>query len=401
MKILVLNCGSSSIKYKLFDMGSKAVIASGGIEKIGLEGSFLKFTMPDGNKKVLEKDIPEHTVGVELILHTLIDKNDGVIKSLDEINAVGHRMVHGGEKFTESVLLTPEVLEAFEACNDLAPLHNPANLKGVNAVKAILPNVPQIGVFDTAFHQTMPKHAFMYAIPYELYTKYHIRRYGFHGTSHRFVSKRVCELLNVKSEGTRMITCHVGNGASIAAIKDGKVIDTSMGLTPLEGLMMGTRSGDIDAGAVTYLMEKLHLDALGVNNLLNKESGVLGVSGVSSDMRELEAACSKGDQKALLAEAMYAYRIKKYIGAYAAALGGVDIIVLTGGVGENQASLRLEVMSGLEFMGVKIDKKLSDEMIHGTEGIISAADSQVKVVVVPTDEELMIASDTIDILDRK
>ncbi len=401
MKILVLNCGSSSIKYKLFDMTNKSVIASGGIEKIGLEGSFLKLTLPNGEKKILEKDIPEHTVGVEFILHTLTDKNYGAISSLEEINAVGHRMVHGGEKFTESVLLTPNVLKEFEACNDLAPLHNPANLKGVNAVKAILPNIPQIGVFDTAFHQTMPKHAFMYAIPYELYTKYHIRRYGFHGTSHRFVSKRVLELLNMKPQGTRIITCHIGNGASIAAIKDGKVIDTTMGLTPLEGLMMGTRSGDIDAGAVTYIMDTLHLDAAGVSDLLNKKSGVLGVSEVSSDMRELEAACAKGDEKALLAEAMYAYRIKKYIGAYAAALGGVDIIVFTGGVGENQASLRLEVLGGLEFMGIKVDKALSDKTISGAEGVISPADSKVKVVVVPTDEELMIASDTIDILNKK
>lgn len=401
MKILVLNCGSSSIKYKLFDMTNKSVIASGGIEKIGLEGSFLKLTLPNGEKKILEKDIPEHTVGVEFILHTLTDKNYGAISSLEEINAVGHRMVHGGEKFTESVLLTPDVLKEFEACNDLAPLHNPANLKGVNAVKAILPNIPQIGVFDTAFHQTMPKHAFMYAIPYELYTKYHIRRYGFHGTSHRFVSKRVLELLNMKPQGTRIITCHIGNGASIAAIKDGKVIDTTMGLTPLEGLMMGTRSGDIDAGAVTYIMDTLHLDAAGVSDLLNKKSGVLGVSEVSSDMRELEAACAKGDEKALLAEAMYAYRIKKYIGAYAAALGGVDIIVFTGGVGENQASLRLEVLGGLEFMGIKVDKALSDKTIRGAEGVISPADSKVKVVVVPTDEELMIASDTIDILNKK
>jgi acetate kinase len=401
MKILVLNCGSSSIKYKLFDMDSKSVIASGGIEKIGLEGSFLKFTLPNGEKKILEKDIPEHTAGVEFILQTLTDKNYGAIASLQEINAVGHRMVHGGEKFTESVLLTPEVLEAFEACNDLAPLHNPANLKGVNAVKAILPNVPQIGVFDTAFHQTMPKYAFMYAIPYELYTKYHIRRYGFHGTSHRFVSKRVCELLNIKPEGTRIITCHIGNGASIAAIKDGKVIDTSMGLTPLEGLMMGTRSGDIDAGAVSYIMDKLGLDATGISNLLNKKSGVLGMSGVSSDMRELEAACAKGNEQALLAEAMYEYRIKKYIGAYAAALGGVDIIVFTGGVGENQASLRVNVLKGLEFMGIKIDKALSDKTIRGAEGIVSTPDSKAKVVVVPTDEELMIASDTIDILNKK
>ena len=291
MKILVLNCGSSSIKYKLFDMTTKEVIAQGGIEKIGLKGSFLKLTLPNGEKKILEKDIPEHTVGVEFILNTLINPEYGAINSLDEINAVGHRMVHGGERFSESVLLTKEVLDAFAACNDLAPLHNPANLKGVNAVAAILPNIPQIGVFDTAFHQTMPDYAYLYAIPYELYEKYGVRRYGFHGTSHRYVSQRVCEFLGVKPDGLKIITCHIGNGGSIAAIKDGKCIDTTMGLTPLEGLMMGTRSGDIDAGAVTFIMDKEGLNTTGVSNLLNKKSGVLGVSGVSSDMRELDAAC--------------------------------------------------------------------------------------------------------------
>ena len=329
MKILVLNCGSSSIKYKLFDMTTKEVIAQGGIEKIGLKGSFLKLTLPNGEKKILEKDIPEHTVGVEFILNTLISPEYGAIKSLDEINAVGHRMVHGGERFSESVLLNKEVLEAFTACNDLAPLHNPANLKGVNAVSAILPNIPQVGVFDTAFHQTMPDYAYMYAIPYELYEKYGVRRYGFHGTSHRYVSKRVCEFLGVNPEGKKIITCHIGNGGSIAAIKDGKCIDTTMGLTPLEGLMMGTRSGDIDAGAVTFIMEKEGLNTTGVSNLLNKKSGVLGISGVSSDMRELLAACAAGNEKAILAEKMYYYRIKKYIGAYAAALGGVDSMTVT------------------------------------------------------------------------
>ena len=283
MKILVLNCGSSSIKYKLFDMDRKEVIAQGGIEKIGLKDSFLKFTLPSGEKKVLERDIPEHTVGVEFILNTLTSPEYGAIKSLDEINAVGHRMVHGGEKFSESVRLTPEVLAAFTACNDLAPLHNPANLKGVNAISAILPNVPQIGVFDTAFHQTMPKHAYLYAVPYELYEKYGVRRYGFHGTSHRYVSQRVCEFLGVEPEGKKIITCHIGNGGSITAIKDGKCVDTSMGLTPLEGLMMGTRSGDIDAGAVSFIMEKEGLDANGISNLLNKKSGVLGIFGESSE----------------------------------------------------------------------------------------------------------------------
>lgn len=398
MKILVLNCGSSSIKYKLFDMTTKEVLAQGGIEKIGLVGSFLKLTLPNGEKKILEKDIPEHTAGIEFILNTLVSPENGAIKSLDEINAVGHRMVHGGERFSESVLLNKEVLDAFIACNDLAPLHNPANLKGVNAVSAILPNVPQVGVFDTAFHQTMPDYAYMYAIPYELYEKYGVRRYGFHGTSHRYVSQRVCEFLGVDPKGKKIITCHIGNGGSISAIKDGKCIDTSMGLTPLEGLVMGTRSGDIDAGAVTFIMEKEGLNATGVSNLLNKKSGVLGVSGVSSDMRELEAAVAAGNPKAILAEKMYFYRIKKYIGAYAAALGGVDIILFTGGVGENQANCRSEVCEGLEFMGVKID--LEKNKVRGEEAIISADDSKVTVAVIPTDEELMIASDTLAILNK-
>lgn len=398
MKILVLNCGSSSIKYKLFDMTTKEVLAQGGIEKIGLVGSFLKLTLPNGEKKILEKDIPEHTAGIEFILNTLVSPEYGSIKSLDEINAVGHRMVHGGERFSESVLLNKEVLDAFIACNDLAPLHNPANLKGVNAVSAILPNVPQVGVFDTAFHQTMPDYAYMYAIPYELYEKYGVRRYGFHGTSHRYVSQRVCEFLGVDPKGKKIITCHIGNGGSISAIKDGKCIDTSMGLTPLEGLVMGTRSGDIDAGAVTFIMEKEGLNATGISNLLNKKSGVLGVSGVSSDMRELEAAVAAGNPKAILAEKMYFYRIKKYIGAYAAALGGVDIILFTGGVGENQANCRSEVCEGLEFMGVKID--LEKNKVRGEEAIISADDSKVTVAVIPTDEELMIASDTLAILNK-
>lgn len=398
MKVLVLNCGSSSIKYKLFDMDHKQVIAQGGVEKIGLKDSFLKFTLPNGEKKILEKDIPEHTVGVEFILHTLISPEYGAIKSLNEINAVGHRMVHAGEKFSKSVLLTPDVIEAFTACNDLAPLHNPANLKGVNAIKAILPDVPQVGVFDTAFHQTMPDYAYLYAIPYELYQKYGVRRYGFHGTSHRYVSQRVCKFLHVNPQGLRIITCHIGNGGSITAIKDGKCIDTSMGLTPLEGLMMGTRSGDIDAGAVTYIMEKEGLDAAGISNLLNKKSGVLGIFGESSDMRDLEAAVAAGNPKAILAEKMYFYRIKKYIGAYAAALGGVDIIVFTGGVGENQASARWGACEGLEYMGVKLDAERNK--VRGEEKIISADDSQVKVVVIPTDEELMIASDTLAILEN-
>ena len=397
MKILVLNCGSSSIKYKLFEMETKEVLAQGGIEKISLPGSFLKLTLPNGEKKILEKDIPEHTVGVEFIFQTLTNSEYGAIKSLDELDAVGHRMVHGGERFSQSVVLNKEVLDAFTACNDLAPLHNPANLKGVNAVSALLPNIPQVGVFDTAFHQTMPAHAYMYAVPYELYEKYGVRRYGFHGTSHRYVSQRVCEYLGIPVESSRIITCHVGNGGSISAVKDGKCIDTTMGLTPLEGLMMGTRSGDIDGGAVTFIMEKEGLNATGISNLLNKKSGLAGVSGVSSDMREVAAAAANGNERARLSIDMYFYRIKKYIGAYAAAMGGVDVILFTGGVGENQADCRETACAGLEYMGVKIDHDLNNAT-RGEEGIISTADSKVKVVVIPTDEEMMIASDTMALL---
>ena len=378
-------------------MVTKEVLAQGGIEKLGLKDSFLKFTLPNGEKMVIEKDIPEHTVGVEFILKTLVHPEHGAIKSLDEINAVGHRMVHGGERFSKSVLLSDEVLDAFAACNDLAPLHNPANLKGVNAITKSLPSVPQVGVFDTAFHQTMPKHAYLYPIPYELYQKYAVRRYGFHGTSHRYVSQHVCDFLGVNIEDKKIITCHIGNGGSICAVKYGKSVDTSMGLTPLEGLMMGTRCGDIDAGAVTFIMEKEGLTPTGVSNLLNTKSGVLGVFGKSSDMRELEDAVALGEDKmAILADDMYDYRIKKYIGAYAAAMGGVDIILFTGGVGENQATCRSGACDGLEYMGIKIDPIKNN--VRGKDAIISADDSKVTVCVIPTDEELLIASDTLEIV---
>lgn len=394
MKILVLNCGSSSIKYKLFDMSDNSVLAQGGIEKIGLPGAFLKLTLPNGEKKVIEDSIPEHTKGVQMIFDALTNSEYGALKSLNELDAVGHRMVHGGERFSQSVVLTDEVLKAFEACNDLAPLHNPANRKGIDAVTKLLPNIPQVGVFDTAFHQTMPDYAYMYALPYEYYEKYRIRRYGFHGTSHRYVSQRVCDFLGVDIKDKKIITCHIGNGASIAAVDHGKCVDTSMGLTPLEGLMMGTRSGDVDGGAISFLMEKEHLDAQGVSNLLNKKSGVLGISGVSSDMREIETAVKSGNKRAELALAMYFYRIRKYIGAYAAAMGGVDIILFTGGVGENQWQCREEAVKGLEFMGIKLDKS-KNTGLRGEEAIISAADSRVTLCVIPTDEELMIASDTL------
>ena len=396
MKILVLNCGSSSIKYALYNMDDQSVMTSGGAERVGMDGAFVKVKLANGEKKQIMHDIPEHTEGVKFIFSLLTDPEIGVIKSLDEIDAVGHRMVHGGEKFNKSVVLNDEVLKAFEAVSDLAPLHNPANLKGVRAVSELMPGLPQVGVFDTAFHQTMPKKAFMYAIPYELYKEYGVRRYGFHGTSHRYVSQRVCDFLGVSPIGKRIITCHIGNGGSISAVVDGKCVDTTMGLTPLEGVMMGTRSGDIDGGAITFLEKKLNLDADGMSNLLNKKSGVFGITGKSSDMRDVENAANAGDERAQLALDMYFYRIKKYIGAYAAAMGGVDIIVFTAGVGENQIGMREAVCNGLEFLGVKFDAKKNN--VRGEEAIISADDSKVIVTVIPTDEELMIATDTMNLL---
>ena len=398
MKVLVLNCGSSSIKYKLYDMTTKEVMAQGGIEKLGLPDSFLKFTLADGSKKIIEKNMPEHTVGVELILEVLTNAEYGCIKSLEEIDAVGHRLVHGGEKFNTSVVITPEVIKQMEACTDLAPLHNPANLKGVAAITKILPNVPQVGVFDTAFHQTMPAHAYMYALPYEYYEKYGVRRYGFHGTSHRYVSRRACEFLGLDYENTKIITAHIGGGGSITAIKNGKSIDTSMGLTPVEGLVMGTRCGDVDLGAITFLMEKEGLDAAGVNAVINKKSGVMGVSGVSSDMRDIEAALAAGNERAKLALDMFEYRLLKYIGAYTAALNGVDVLVFTGGIGENQMQTRDFICRGLEYLGVKYNAELNAKS-RGEEIEISTPDSKVRVVVIPTDEELTIASDTVALVN--
>ena len=400
MKILVLNCGSSSIKYALYNMDDHSVITSGGIEKIGLPDSFITIKL-NGQKIKFEEPVPEHTSGVQLIFKVLTTGEYAVMSDLHELDAVGHRMVHGGERFSESVLITDEVMEDFAKCNDLAPLHNPANIKGVNAVKALLPVIPQVGVFDTAFHQTMPDYAYMYATPYELYQKYGVRRYGFHGTSHRYVSKRVLDYLGIeKPEGTKIITCHIGNGASIAAIKDGKCVDTSMGLTPLEGLIMGTRSGDIDAGAVTFIMDKEGLDTKGLSNLLNKKSGLLGVSGGASDFRDILKAISEGNDRARLAKEMYTYRIKKYIGQYAAAMGGVDVIVFTGGAGENQWEVREGATDGLEFLGVKVSVE-KNHSCRATEMTISDDDSKVKVCVIPTDEELMIASDTLNIVTKK
>ena len=397
MKILVLNCGSSSIKYKLFDMEDGHEMAQGGIEKIGLPGSFLKLTLQDDKKETIYKDIPEHKTGIEFILDIITSDKYGCIKSLYEINAVGHRVVHGGEKFNQSVLITQEVINKIKDCIDLAPLHNPSNLVGIESVEKIMPGIPQVAVFDTAFHQTMPPKAYMYGLPYDYYTKYGIRRYGFHGTSHRYVSRRACEILGVPYEHQRIITAHIGNGASITAIKNGKSIDTSMGMTPVDGLLMGTRSGEIDAGVLTFISQKENLRANDVSDLLNKRSGVLGVSGVSSDMRELEAAIKSGNERAILAMEMYNYRIKKYVGSYAAALGGLDILVFTGGVGENQWGTRSAVCENMKFLGIKLDESKNIGM-RGKEMVISAHDSKVTVIVVPTDEELMIARDTLTIL---
>lgn len=399
MKILVLNCGSSSVKYKLFNMDTHEVLAQGGVEKLGLPGSFLKFTQPDGKKVILDKELPEHNAAIEFILSVLTDDKYGCIKSYNEIDAVGHRVVHGGEAFSGSVEITPEVIGKMVECIDLAPLHNPPNLKGIRAMSALIPGIRQVGVFDTAFHQTMPDYAYMYGLPYSLYKKYGIRRYGFHGTSHRYVSKRACDILGVPYEEQKIITAHVGNGGSIAAVKNGKSIDTSMGLTPVEGLLMGTRCGDVDAGALTFIMDKEKLDAKGLSDLINKQSGVQGVSGISSDMREIEAAVAEGDKRAILALNIYNYRIKKYIGAYAAAMGGCDILVWTGGVGENQWATRRVVCENMEYMGMKIDVQKNEGM-RGEEMVISTPDSKVTIIVVPTDEEYMIASDTMDILGK-
>ena len=399
MKILVLNCGSSSVKYKLLDMESNEELGSGGVEKIGMKGSFLKHKRKDGQKVMLKGEILEHQTAVEYILGVLTSQKHGAVESLEEINAVGHRVVHGGEKFNSSVLITDDVIQKIVECIDIAPLHNPPNLAGINAINELLPNVPQVAVFDTAFHQTMPEYAYMYGIPYSLYTKYGIRRYGFHGTSHRYVSQRACDFLGLDYKKTKMITAHIGNGASVTAIENGKSVDTSMGFTPIEGLMMGTRSGDVDLGVVTFLMEKEMIGSASVSTLFNKHSGVLGISGLSSDMRDIENAITNGNERAKLALEMYEYRIKKYIGSYIAALNGVDVIVFTGGVGENQTGTRQKVCESLSFMGVKIDKELNASS-RGKEVLVSTPDSTVKVVVIPTDEEFMIASDTLEIVNQ-
>ena len=400
MKVLVLNCGSSSIKYKLYDMNGQKELASGGIEKIGLPDSFLKFTLSDGSKQVITQEIKEHTAGIELILKTLTDAKYGAIKSLDQIDAVGHRVVHGGDKFCSSVVINQEVIDKIEECVDLAPLHNPANLKGIFAIQKILPKVPQVAVFDTSFHQTMPSYAYMYALSYDYYEKYGVRRYGFHGTSHRYVAKRGCEFLGLDIENSRIITAHIGNGGSITAIKNGKSIDTSMGMTPVEGLMMGSRSGNIDLGVLTYLMEKENLSTRQINDIINKKSGLVGVSGVSSDMRDIENAIEQGNERARLAMDMYFYYILKYVSGYIAVLGGVDAIIFTGGVGENQPIMRKYVCDSLAFLGVDFNNELNDR-IKGRETELTFPNSKVRVAVIPTNEELAIAIDTEELVEGK
>jgi acetate kinase len=395
MKIIVLNCGSSSIKYQLFDMPSKEVLFKGIVEKIGLRGSFIKFQKDDGEEFKLEGDILDHEQGIEYLLGILLDKQYGCLESLDEIQAVGHRVVHGAEEFSGSVLIDEKVIDALEGATELAPLHNPPNLKGIFAMQNLLPDIPQVGVFDTAFHQTMPEHNYLYGIPYVLYEKYKVRRYGFHGTSHKYVSTRACEILGVELSKQKIISCHLGNGASVTAIKDGKSYDTSMGMTPTEGLIMGTRTGDIDPGALLFIADKEKTSVSYTSTLINKFSGMLGVSGISSDMRNIEEAAAQGNHRAEVALKMFAYKVKKYIGSYAAALGGADILIFTGGIGENDIETRKKVLSNMEYMGIEIDpEKIS---IRGKEVIISTPASKVKVLIVPTDEELIIAEDTYSI----
>ncbi|WP_425448951.1 acetate kinase [Dethiothermospora halolimnae] len=392
MNILVINCGSSSLKYQLIDMSNEEVLAKGLSERIGIEGSRVKHKPAGKEAVVIEKPMEDHKVALEIVLNALVDPNHGAIKSMDEINAVGHRVVHGGEKFANSVKIDEDVMNAVKDCIELAPLHNPPNIMGIEACKELMPNVPMVGVFDTAFHQTMPESSYIYPLPYELYEKHGIRRYGFHGTSHKYVANRASEMLNKDLKDLKVITCHLGNGASVAAIDNGKVIDTSMGLTPLEGLAMGTRSGDIDPAIVTFIMDKEGLDIDGANKLLNKKSGVLGISGVSSDFRDIEEAAEKGNKRAKLALDVFGNRVRKYIGAYAAMMGGVDAIVFTAGLGENSPETREDVCKGLEFIGIEIDTEKNN--VRGKETVVSKDNSKVEVLVIPTNEELMIARDT-------
>jgi len=397
MKIIVLNCGSSSIKYQLFEMPSAEVVAKGLVDKIGLKGASIKHYMANGDVLKLEGEILDHQAGIEFVLGVITNKEYGCVGDLNEIGAVGHRVVHAGEKYNGSVAITKEVIEALEECIDLAPLHNPPNLEGIYAITKLLPDVPQVGVFDTAYHQTMTEQAYLYGIPYSLYEKYKVRRYGFHGSSHRFVSQRAADILGKKIEDLKIISCHLGNGASMCAIQNGKSVDTSMGMTPVEGLVMGTRCGDIDAGALLYIADKEETSIQYTSTLLNKHSGMLGLSGVSSDMRDIETAAAEGNHRAQVSLDIYHYRIKKYIGAYAAAMGGVDVVIFTGGVGENGWETRQEVSQGLEFMGIDFDVEKNTKL-RGKEAIISKPGSKATVMVVPTNEELVIAEDTYEIV---
>jgi len=392
MKVLVINCGSSSLKYQLFEMDDESVLAKGLVERIGLEGSILTHEPTDNDKVKINADIKDHTIAISLVLEALVDASHGVIASMAEIDFVGHRVVHGGERFSDSVLITPEVLKAIEDCIEMAPLHNPPNIAGINACSALMPGVPQVAVFDTAFHQTMPKKAYMYALPYEAYAKYGIRRYGFHGTSHKYVSQKVAEIMGRDYNSLKIITCHLGNGSSVAAIKNGQCIDTSMGFTPLEGLVMGTRCGNIDPAIIPFLMKKENMNMEEIDTYINKKSGVLGISGVSSDFRDIEKAAEGGNERAQLALDMFTYEVVKFIGSYAAAMNGVDAIVFTAGVGENAISMRESITSDVEYLGTKIDNERNN--VRGKEREISAEGSKVKVFIIPTNEELVIARDT-------
>lgn len=400
MKILVLNCGSSSIKYQLIDMAHDAdLLAKGIVERVGMTNAELNHSAKNRDKFSMVKDIPDHQTGINLILEILVHPVQGVIKSKDEIAAVGHRVAHGGENFKSSVRINDRVKKDIEKLGELAPLHNPANLKGILSIDAILPDVPQVATFDTSFHQTMTEEAFLYGIPYEYYEKYNIRRYGFHGTSHKFVAQKACDILRKNWEDLKIITCHLGNGASITAIDKGKSVETSMGFTPIEGLLMGTRAGDLDIGVVLYLMERENLNYKEINNLLNKKSGVLGISGLSFDMRDIENAIKQGNEKARIAHEMYCHRVKKYIGAYAAVMDGLDILIYTGGIGENDVTVREKVTSGLTFLGIELDADINKD-IRGKDAVISTSASKKTVMVITTNEELVIARDTLSIVSK-
>jgi len=398
MKVLVINCGSSSLKYQLINMETEESLAQGLVERIGIEGSILTQKVPGRDKYIIEQPMADHKDAIKLVLGALVDGNHGVISSMDEISAVGHRVVHGGEKYSESVVIDDAVMESLEECVKLAPLHNPANIIGINACKSLMPNTPMVAVFDTAFHQTMPKTAYMYPLPYELYTKYGIRKYGFHGTSHKYVSAECAKLMGKDIKDVKIITCHLGNGASLAAIKDGHCVDTSMGFTPLEGIAMGTRCGNIDPAIVTFLMNEGKMTAKEVDNLMNKQSGVLGLSGVSSDFRDIEDAAKEGNERAILALNVYNYRVREMIGAYAAAMGGVDAVVFTAGLGENAIETRAEICKGLEFLGIEIDDAKNN--VRGKSTEVSKDEAKVKVFVIPTNEELVIARDTKELTSK-